>query len=1135
MRRTILAGGLLGVILASAACRSSGARTSENAAFHGPFVGSNVDPTIKPARLVPETVDDAQGYGAEAAGGMRAITAGLRVVSAPGGAVVAADERLPQAPAITTALPERLGGGFLFVLGVDVWRADRWLGPAKPIFKSSQAIQGVVPGLDRVYLRGPNITTAIDGRTGALLDLGPWPASPYVASYAAADGWRAAAVTDMRGVVATYDAGATWRTLDLPFEAKRVVAQRDSLAIGGIDSTNAKLEAWFEIRPDGSITRMNGAPRDVKEKLIPQTAAYGRPAGSYWPGTRPVPSAEPKRDDADPNNPRDEFEAKVFGKRPLAAAIEDGWPLTDGTAVVARDGALGRIRISDGALVEVARDAFPLKPARCHPVTLTRPRALGAFGFVCGEPRGTTVLYAYEPLKGRLLELKRFDKPRVVTSSGNGALAVRGPCAEDGEPTPPARPEPAKLKDEKDKDKDKDKKAKDAPDEKAPAATATTSASTPPAAPATEIHPYCVLGHDDTWREIHVRGDVGGERVVVLADGRIVVVSPPQGIGAPARITILDKGRATTAAVAFPKLSPDVARVVRLGLWLDGFEERRPGVVGGWIEAGGMMLGLEIALDGKATPGELLKTLGNPFVSGKYGIGWNASRTGAETIDGGMTWKAITLPDPLVPAAKVERRACGPIGCIANGWLRVGWGETKHDPIPPLLPPSSKSSYLPAPQVSLSCEPMATIPPPAPVPARPAQTPAVSSATTVTRTPHGTTYGSAAAVLGQVNGQRELHAFYNYPAQALRDSERGVEVDVRDTVDRNPGMGTLAKVYGWGPYTGDWDTLGRWQVKWLSPWSGWPEVRASLPTLPPGLIVDMTRSGSGYYGGYGYSSYNSQNFQIAPGDDGAHALLIARRVTRTDLMLFELEADRAPLEVHRADGEPFGEIEGVVRVAGHWYVATPPGSSPMYGQQSVATQTVIWQIEGAIARELARVPRAQSETSYIAGGYGMQMRSARLARRSDGRALGLLADGQPTAERATTNTRWVLPIDLETGALGEPELLGYVDLGGRSLDACTDDIVGWVLDATMPSGTSVRMKLPNGSGTLQTTSGRLRLTTDRACVERIAGTFDNNGEHNLLVRPGGASRAMIAARPGDVVVSAMSSLVRYPLRCTLLK
>ncbi|MFO0735484.1 MAG: hypothetical protein U0270_06380 [Labilithrix sp.] len=1156
MRRVLVLGSV-GFCLFTAAvvsgCRGSGARTSESAAFHGPFVGANVDPTIRPARLVPELVDDSQGYGAEASasgtGGTRAITAGLRVVSSPGGAVVAADERLPQAPSSTISLPERLGGGFLFVLGVDIWRADRWLGPAKPIYKSSQAIQAVIPGLDRVYVRGPNTTTAIDGRSGRLLDLGPWPASPYVASYAAADGWRAAAVTDLRGVVATYDAGATWRTLDLPFEAKRVVADRDSLAIGGLDSQNAKGEAWYEIRPDGSITRMTGAPRDVKEKLVPITV---RPAASYYGGFRPPPSAtaapEPPKA-GEEKNEKEDFEAKTFGKRPLASAIEDGWPLTDGTAVVARDGALARIRLADGAITEVARDAFPLKPARCHPVSLNRPRALGAFGFVCGEPRGTTVLYAYEPLKGRLLELKRFDKPRVVTSSGNGALAVRGPCAEDGEPTPPARPEPAKLektKEERDrdrdgKDKERDLKGKTATDEKpeksASVASAISSAAPPP--PPTEIHPYCVLGHDDTWREIHVRGDVGGERVVVLTDGRIVVVSPPQGIGSPARITILDKGKATTAPVAFPKLSPEVARVLRLGLWLDGFEERKPGVVGGWIEAGGIFLGIEIALDGKATPGQFIRDAGFPFVSGKYGLGWTASRRGYETVDGGMTWTSIDLPDALVPMGKVERRACGPVGCLANGWLRVGWGEVKHEAPPPVAPLTSKASSLFAPSVSLVCEPMATVPPTITAAARPAPERAASAASTSRHGPSisASVYGGSSGVLGSYNGLQELPAFFHQPPQALRDPERGLAHDVKETVDRSPGFTNLAKLYGWGPKTGDWDTQGRWQVKWLSPYNGWPDLRASLPTLPPAFIVDATRTGGGYYGG-GYGGYyGSQNYQFVPGDDGSHALLVARRVQRNDNSLFELEADRAPLEVRRADGEPFGEIEGAVRVAGRWYLATPPTNQVQVYNAQPNTTTVIWQIEGAIARELVRVPRAMSEVggAYMSGGY-VSNRGTRMARRSNGRAVGLVADGQPSADRTGTNTRWVLPIDLETGALGEPELLGYVDLAGRTLEACTEETVGWVVDMSLASTTSVRMKLPTGGGVLTSTNARLRLSSDRACIERLSGSYDGSSERTAqLARPGAASRTTLPPRPGDILVSAMSSLTRYPLRCSVAK
>ena len=1102
-----------------AACgHGSNARNAEVGSFRAVGVGASLDPTIRPARLLPEVVDETQSYGTEPGGGIRTITSGLRIVAAPHGAILAANARLPQPPQSTTALPERLGGGFLFVLGTTVWRADRWLGEAKPIFTSTSSIQALIPGLDRVYVRSQSSYLGIDGRTGKALDLGPWPQSPFVASYAAADGWRAAAVTDLRGAVATFDAGATWRSLDLPLEPRQVVVSGDSLAVGGVE--NGRNEAWFEVRSDGSIARLGTAPRDAKGKIAPMPVAPPRPYPG-WPGgypggypppyptmyPQPVPAPQPTstlslRETNDTPDEKQDPGVKIFGKRPLAAAIEDGWPLTDGTAVVARDGALGRVRLSDGALTELVQGAFPLKPARCHPVSLTRANAVGAFGFVCGEPRGTTIIYAYEPFRGRLAEIKRFDKPRVVSSSGNGALAVRGSCAEDAEPAGPPRPEPVKLVDVRDAGKDAAIKTEAKKDEK--------KEEEKKSAP--EIHPYCVLGHDNTWREIHVRGDIGGERVVVLTDGKIIVVSPPQSAGAPARLTILDKGKATTVPVVFPKVTNDVARVLRLGLWLDGFEERKPGVIGGWVEAGGSMLGLEIGIDGKAVPGQFIRDAGMPFVAGRYGFGWTQSRRGYETTDGGMTWTSIELPEPLTPIAKVERRACGPIGCLASGWLRVGWGEGKHAPIPPAPPAHRSTVTLSPPQIQLACEPLAPVapvapppktkpPPPQPQPRRPSSGPPVLG--------------------GGVNGLSELPPFYAQPATVLRESERGMQFEIRELPERYPQMGTLGRVYGWGPKTGEWETLGRWQVKWLSPFVGWPDVRASVPVMPPQALLDFTRQQYGYYG-YG-GGYGSSFFRLATGDDAGHALLIGQRIMRgNEFSLFELEADRAPVELRRADGEPFTEIDGVVRAGGRWFLAMPPAPG------STSPTTTIWTVDGSVARELVKVPRAGVVDSSRAMGQ------TKLARRSDNRAIGLVVDGQPTAER-NVNVRWVLPIDIETGTLGEPEMLGYVDLGGRTLDACSDDVVGWVLDTSLASS-SARLKLPAGAGSMHSLYARLRLTSARACLERLSGTYGQSAEQTAqITKAGPATRAPTTLRPGEIIATAMSAQTRYPLRCTVTK
>ena len=1131
------------VLVAACGTASGPARSPDQGSFRVIGIGASADPTVRSARLLPEVVDETQGYGTEPGGGVRAITSGLRVVTTREGAIVVAEDRLPQPPQMTVALPERLGGGFLFVLGTTVWRADRWLDTAKPIFASLQAIQAIVPGLDRVYVRAQNAYLAIDGKTGKVLDLGPWPASPFVSGFAAADGWRAAAVTDLRGVVATFDAGATWRALDLPMDPRQVLTSGDSLVVGGIE--NGRTEAWFELRGDGAIARLAGAPREAKGKMIP---APGTPTRPYFPGgypgggypgsiTIPVPTypAQPSASAA-AARPGSALEGReesvqdtgtrIFGKRPLAAAIEDGWPLTDGTAVIARDGALGRVRLADGVLTEVAPGAFPLKPARCHPVSLTRPSAIGAFGFICGEPRGRSAIYAYDPLQGRLTELKRFDRPRVVTSSGNGAIAVRGPCAEEGDPSVSPR-EPTRIEPksdggvadggagEKEEAAKADReKADKAALEKAEKEAAAAKLALP------EVHPYCILGHDNTWREIHVRGDVGAERVVVLADGRIVVVSPPQGQTAPARITLLDKGRAATLPVVFPSVTADIARVLRLGVWLDGFEEHKPGFVGGWVEAGGAMLGIEIALDGKATPGQFVRDAGMPFVSGRYGFGWTQSRRGFETTDGGMTWSSLELPEPLVATTKVERRACGPIGCLAAGWMRVGWGEAKKTPAPAAPAPFRASVSVSTPQLSLTCETTTPAMPPPPTPhPRTAPPPTPARVTLGGRGSLG-----SSPVLGGIGGLgtagvSEMPAFFAQPGPALRDPERGMPFEVLELPERYPRLGALARIYAWGPKTGDWDTQGKWQVKWLSPFAGWPEARTSLAVLPPQTILDFTRTSSPYgYGGY-YGG-GAGFFQVASGDDSSHALLLARRPTRVDVTPVELEADRAPVEIRRADGEPFIEIDAVTRAAGRWFLATPPpagGTSPV---------TTLWQVDGSVARELVRVSRAALESGRPTG--------TKLARRSDGRAIGLVVDGQPTAERSTA-TRWVLPIDLETGQVGEPEALGYSDLAGRALEACTDDIVGWVFDTSLP-GTTVRVHVPAGAGSMHSVYARVRLSASRACVERIAGMYDGQSPERAaqLTRPG-APRATLTPKPGELVAAAFAAQGRYALRCTVAK
>jgi hypothetical protein len=85
----------------------------------------------------------------------------------------------------------------------------------------------------------------------------------------------------------------------------------------------------------------------------------------------------------------------------------------------------------------------------------------------------------------------------------------------------------------------------------------------------------------------------------------------------------------------------------------------------------------------------------------------------------------------------------------------------------------------------------------------------------------------------------------------------------------------------------------------------------------------------------------------------------------------------------------------------------------------------------------------------------------------------------------------VIPIDLESGGLGDVEPLGAQDLGDRAaLPICTTDDAGWTLD--IPVLVPVRMSTDVGAEpvTLGSPLARVRVSGARACVERLAGTLD---------------------------------------------
>ena len=961
---------------------------------------AKIDPTVDAPHMVPTELDDAHAFGVEPGRGLRTMTSGVRVINLPGGGVLAARDRLAQPPTSTVPVPERLGGGFLFVVSSVVWRADSWLGPLRPVFTSPGGIARLFVGLDRAYVRTTyGVHVSFDPVTGHPRDLGPWPPSPFVGPYVAADGWRAVAITDLRGAVVTLDAGATWKPLALPIDPKELRTVGDTVVITGLDPLHA--QAYFAVQTDGNVTRVGAPVAEAEAKAAQETR-------------------------------------RLLGKRPLLAATEDGWPLDDGTALVARDGSLSRVRLTDGIVVEEVPDAFPMRPARCHPLALPRPGDPRAFGFVCGAPRGVTEIFAWDAQNARMRPVRHFDSPRAVTSPANGSLVIKGPCD--------------------------------------PEATGEGSLGR---------QTYCIGSAAETFQELEVKGEVGTERVVALADGRTAIISPPQGDLAGARLTILDHGKATTLPITFAKDAPaedsedalsaeQLDQVLRSGTWLEGFEERAPGVLSGWAELSGTLLGIDVRVDGQALHGTFVRDLGSAMVSGRWGLAFTTSRRGFETTNGGKSWMAIDLPDPIdvrKRGASVSR-ACGPVGCSLAGWIRVGWGATKDAEVVPVPLPPQAGPKPTMPSLSLRCQRVGKVAPPG----------ADSHGSySISPTYYGS-YGYRSSPLIT----RDWTPLFGGTTPKLGPDDLGWSVEVGSLFDRgftNPmpmQVGPLLRPYAWGPKGVEWDAHGRFFFRWTSPFESSLNLHTSQQIPIPGYITENTQFTT--LGGQPQRPISL--WSLVPGDDATHALVIARRSSygssNYDSVVVDLEADRPPVEVHTASGLPLPEIDGAVRASGHWYIA---------GWAADPSTTVVYEIEGGIARELARVPRAAQDSRPA---------QVRLARRDTGRAIGLVVDGQAAetgiypAQSGYTrsgDTQWVLPIDIDSGLASEPEQLGPVDLGGKTMDICRGHDSAWIMDMRWPANA---LNLRIGPGDANVSLGRnayvrLHVTRMSACVEKLTG------------------------------------------------
>jgi hypothetical protein len=774
----------------------------------------------------------------ELADGRRAfILRGTRWVDHPDGSIERARQIFQEDDVKFKELPPQLGGGFLFYANAgsvtSLWRSETWTSDLTPLGRVEPPVSEVTTGFDRLYLASStsHVLRAIDARTGEARDLAPLPAAAAYGDMVFADAWRAVVLASVRGALATFDAGETWFSVPTAAAVNELALSPSGAIALGTDAGR------FELDAAGHLAQTSARGSDA---LFAGAETFARYSREVFSSATPAPAPKPL----------------PLGRRPLRAAVLHGWPDTPTTAVVVDQGVVARVRLADGKLLH---DMPFAGPGPCRAV------ALGTgFGFVCGDGRGPTEVYAYHP-EGLELDFS-LDSARAVRASGNGALVIDAPCeaVHGGKP------------------------------------------GRVPAAPVAVTEPglsrYCVRQTSGALFDVRVRGDVGVERLVALRDGRVAVVIPPRS-NAPGRLSLLSATGSTSTELTLTPADGPGARLVRSGLWLDELWEVEPGQLGEWVVGAQAFVGIRIDLAGKVQIARLQDGVDETSFFGPFAAHVAGSAGMRETTDYGFDWRASDLPPALLSSpvgASAHRpvRGCSAVGCVYDDWVRIGFSG--EEGVPDLVRPEPPRRAV-FPGFGFAFWNLECAPGPVTTAARRAA--AVRSVAARASSPRVSASSST-------TDQRESSAWLSFQGEPPPPERppTALGYDFGETNENGAYRG-----YAWGPVVGDWSRRGLWQLRIGDrfsvdpPWSTgisrspWPDAAAAAQTfgLDPNTGVD---------------------WWLRLGATGRSGVLQIR--VRSESSIHLIDGDRSITTLEPGSASDVGTVAGAYEVGDVWYLGT---------------------------------------------------------------------------------------------------------------------------------------------------------------------------------------------------------------------
>jgi hypothetical protein len=562
----------------------------------------------------------------------RIVVEGARLELAPSGQILAAaweDDRLQRADAIvgSIAVPADQGGGFVHWTKTRLLRSTTFTGPIELVGVVGDGLRGVRPGLAGLLV----IADVGPGRLVAGGRSVEPAADPGVVDLVAASATRAIRLDVFGRPAATFDGGRTWLdlTASVGIGVRSISAEEGEL---GVETWQGRLL----VGPGGSLAPAESARRN----------ATGKAFQIAWRGTRA------ERDDA------------LYGYREMSsfqAAVLSGAAVGDGTAFGVAQGAIARVDLATGHIVNIVPEGFEAGLA-CE--------ALGAGAdadadaevlFACAwdryQGRGG---YVMRSRGGALPVVERaFSDEGSFLADDDGALAYTGSCAakprfydpdEAGRGEPGAEPKLRPILCVR--------RAPAHPGERAEWIERTVEI------PAGASLAAWVPRRDGGAAALMITGDalpdpVGALRARDEGGVRVIRVDreiegfrwagPSFHMGRSNRSRILDKALHARADWA-------------IDAWLT---PARDGALPVW-------LGVTLAADGTTSAHPLPPDLGAMQVTGAFGVAISRRGELFETLDHGSTWRAAG-PSPLPPEA-ASTGGCSALGCVLGPVVRVGWG-----------------------------------------------------------------------------------------------------------------------------------------------------------------------------------------------------------------------------------------------------------------------------------------------------------------------------------------------------------------------------------------------------------------------------------------------------------------------------